>query len=354
MAAGKEPPSVHRPLMARPGARFACFSDGLCCSDVHALGPLTRSEVRAMRALVPGSVDPHPGIDAPCMRPGGDGMCAQREGGLCGIHKRFGAAAKPDGCRRFPYGLLSTPEGGRVTTEQRCPCRTLGARPPLDLADAERSLAAPSGRLQVDHRAPTHVPVAAGQRVPFARYREVERTLIDRLLAGERAEDVLDTAPLPELHRGAWPVLAAAFYDTKDGGAGDVAARWFADALMHLCEGLTPSARPRPWAASFDKAIARGVRQEDPEQLLNDWLADELWMMRWLDWRCTFDVARAELATRLEMARYLVELLVGRGLRGDQAAAEAVMIIEIGTCSDPWTDAVDAIANDPSPAPRLF
>jgi hypothetical protein len=113
-------------------------------------------------------------------------------------------------------------------------------------------------------------------------------------------------------------------------------------------------ARPRPWAASFDKAIARSIRQEDPEQLINDWLADELWMMRWLDWSCTFDVARAELATRLAVARHLVELLVGRGLRGDQAAAEAVMIIELNTCSAQWTDTVDAIANDPSPAPRLF
>ena len=35
-------PSKPRPLIVRPGARFACAGDGLCCTDLHALGPLTR------------------------------------------------------------------------------------------------------------------------------------------------------------------------------------------------------------------------------------------------------------------------------------------------------------------------
>ena len=95
MSPRKDPPSLSRPLMVRPGARFTCFSDGLCCSDIHALGPLTRSEVRAVKALVPDSVEYHEGVEDHCMRTGADGFCAQREAGLCGIHKKFGAAAKP-------------------------------------------------------------------------------------------------------------------------------------------------------------------------------------------------------------------------------------------------------------------
>src|SRR5260370_891972 len=39
-----------RPLLLREGARYACFGDGLCCTDMHALGPLTRSEVVQLRS----------------------------------------------------------------------------------------------------------------------------------------------------------------------------------------------------------------------------------------------------------------------------------------------------------------
>ena len=154
-------PSKPRPLIVRPGARFACAGDGLCCTDLHALGPLTRIEDRAMRKLVPDSVKYHPDVEAPCMRFGKGGGCAQLlPGGRCGVHARFGAEQKPIGCKRFPYGLLNTPEGGRVTTEHRCPCRTLGERPPIDLADAERSLTDPAGRLYADESAPLRMPAS--------------------------------------------------------------------------------------------------------------------------------------------------------------------------------------------------
>src|SRR5262245_6189750 len=98
--------SVPRPLLVRENARFTCFSDGLCCTDIHALGPLTRAEARDMRALIPDSVFFHKGIEAPCMDTGPNGACAQREAGLCGVHKNHGVEAKPGGCRRFPYGLV--------------------------------------------------------------------------------------------------------------------------------------------------------------------------------------------------------------------------------------------------------
>jgi hypothetical protein len=88
--------------------------------------------------------------------------------------------------------------------------------------------------------------------------------------------------------------------------------------------------------------------------MINDWVADELWMMRWLTWDCTFDVARAELVTRVAIARLLIEQLVRRGLRSDHATAEAVMIIVVNTCSVHWGAVVDVIANDPSPAQELF
>jgi hypothetical protein len=353
MPPAAKPVCVSRPLLAREGARFTCFSDGLCCTDIHALGPLSRAEVRSVRALIPDAVYLHPGVGEPCMVPGLDGDCAQREAGLCGVHKRFGAQAKPAGCRRFPYGLLSTPEGGRITTEHRCPCRTLGDRPPLSLSDAERSLSNGQGRLEPDRRAPLRVPVGAGRFWSFARYRKVEGAYISRLLAGQAPEAVLAATVRPELHVGDWDGLVQDLYDASDGSSGGEAICWYADALAHL-GGRTPTAgRERPWAAAFDRGIARSLCEADPAKMIADWVADELWQMRWLGWDCTFDVARAELATRVAMVRWLVERLGDRQVRADQAAAEAIMIVELGACYDQWSDLVAAIANDPSPATRL-
>lgn len=359
MTPGTRAPLLVRPLIVRSGARFACFSDGLCCSDIHGLGPLTRTEIRDVQKLVPKSVAWHDPTESMCMKTGADGMCAQREGGLCGIHKHFGAQAKPAGCRRFPYGLLATPDGGRVTTEHRCPCRTLGERPPLDLTDAIPALSAGNGRLWADHRAPMRVPMSAGRFVSFAKYQETEKPLIERLLAGEKPEDVIDAKPLPDLAVGTWPTLIAEFYDMKNDTAGGIAMAWFADALLHMQEGHPPPERTRPWAPSFENAIRRTKTPLDPEAMLRDWIADELWMMRWVDWDCTFDSALGELSTRLAAVRILTRWLEARGLRPDQATAEALMINELGACNEHWTQIVGSIANDPAPLlrngePRLY
>ena len=338
------PASKPRPLLVRPGARFRCAGDGLCCTDLHALGPLTRSEAREMRALIPGSVQYHPDVEAPCMRFGQGGGCAQlQRGGLCGVHARFGAEAKPVGCRRFPYGLLNTPEGGRVTTEHRCPCRTLGERPALDLVEAEGSLTDPSGRLLADESAPPRMPMSARRRVAFANYRALEARMLERLAAGERAEHVLGCEPLPRLDDRSWPVVGAELLDMQDGSRGGEALRWFGDALLALSSGHKPPHRERPWRGAFERGARRARRPEGREQVLNDWVADELWMMRWLTWRCAFDVARAELTTRVHAARWVARRLERMGVREDQAAAEAVMMAELTACADPWEDAVRAI-----------
>jgi hypothetical protein len=66
-------------------------------------------------------------------------------------------------------------------------------------------------------------------------------------------------------------------------------------------------------------------------------------MMRWLTWDCAFDVARAELATRLHAVRWITRRLERMGVREDQAAAEAVMMAELSACADPWAEAVREI-----------
>ena len=350
----KAPPkSKPRPLIARPGARFTCFSDGLCCTDIHALGPMTRSEVKAVKKLIPDAVIYNDDVDGHCMRPAEGGGCAQLEKGLCGIHANHGPEHKPSGCRRFPYGLVSTPDGGRVTTEHRCPCRTLGERPEIDLEDAERSLLDGAGRIEVDQEAPEKVDLTVEDEVEWSRYAEIEKAMLERLAAGDKPEDVLGAKPFPDLCKSAWQVQAAEFLDMKDDTAGGYAMEWFGDALLALCEGHTPPPRKRPWDGTFQKGIARSEQPRDSEVMIRDWVSDELWMLRWLEWDCPFDVARAELATRVACVRWLLERLQAEGVRADQATAEAIMMVELGACTNQWPETVDAIANDPSPAEEI-
>lgn len=331
-----------RPLLARPNATFTCFSDGLCCTDIHALGPLTRAEVKDMRTLAPDSVEYNEDAEDMCLatRAGG---CHFLRDGKCSIHAQRGPEAKPTGCRRFPYGLVSTPDGGRVTTEHRCPCRTLGERPPIDLQDADVSLRDRAGRLEVDQVVPQRMPINRKKRITWEAYCELESALLSRLHAGEKAEDVLDSRPLPTLSEGDWPVFAAEFFGMADGTAGGVALGYFGDALLHVSAGHLPPERPRPWAPAFERASARTRTPLEPERMYNDWVADELWMLRYLEWGA-LDRGRAELSTRLLVARTLQARFEGIGVRCDQAVAEALMCVDIATASSEWPCAVEAIA----------
>jgi hypothetical protein len=330
---------------------FRCFGDGLCCTDIHALGTLTRSEVKDLRQRNKLSVIYSDEVDGYCLKPV-DNHCLFLEDQRCDLHARHGAEAKPIGCRRFPYGLVSTPLGGRVTTEHRCTCRTLGERPPLALDDAEASLRDRAGRLEIDKEVSSRVALSAGKRVPFAAYAALEGDMIARLNAGESAEAVLAARPLPPLTDVGWASVAVEHMEMHDASAGGEAFAWFGDALLELAAGHVPPQRPRPWRASFERALARGGPAQSADQVYNDWIADELWGFRWLPWG-PFDVARAELATRLAVARLIQRRIQREDVREDQAAAEAVMICELISEGNEWPRAVSTIATDPSPAQVL-
>lgn len=340
----KTPKPTAKPFLVRPGARFACFNDGLCCTDIHALGPITRAEARDMRRIDPESVCMNEEIEDLCLKPV-DGHCYYQKDGLCQVHAEHGAAAKPAGCRRFPFGLLKTPMGGRITTEHRCPCRTLGERPDIDLVDAEASLKDRSGILEDDGEIGAKVDLTARKEVPFEEYVQFERELLTRLAGGERAEDVLGTDALCELDESSWSVYAAQFFDMRDGSAGGEALVMFGDALLELSAGHTPPERLRPWAGAFERAIARSATEESPETLYNDWIADEIWMFRWSEWG-SFDTGRKEMATRLAVARKVQARFEAMGIRPDQAAAEAIMVVETATVSSEWPKAAEDIIED--------
>ncbi|MEY4577053.1 MAG: hypothetical protein RL701_1756, partial [Pseudomonadota bacterium] len=272
-----------QPLLTRAGARFHCSGSGLCCTDIHGLGLLTRSEVQDVKRRDKLAVVYSQELEGHCMRPIDHRCIFLGEQERCAIHAADGHQAKPGGCRRFPYGLIRTPHGGRVTTEHRCPCRTLGDRPAVSLTDADASLRDRAGRLEADFDVPTRIALQRDRRVSFDTYVALEAKLIERLNAGERAETVLAAKPLPELSHGTWTTVAVEHIDTHDNTAGGEAFAWFGDGLLHLCAGHTPPERPRPWHAGFERALG-STPPPDPETVYNDWIADEIWMFRWLTW----------------------------------------------------------------------
>jgi hypothetical protein len=341
-----------QPLITRPGARFRCSLSGVCCGDIHGLGLVTQAEVRELRKRDKLAVVYNEELEGFCMRPF-EGRCMfVLPDQKCGIHAQSGHMAKPAGCRRFPYGLIRTPYGGRITTEHRCACRTLGDRPPVSTVDAADSLRDQGGRLEADSDAPKTVQLGQGKRVSFEKYLVVEAAIIERLNAGERAEHVLSARALPTLEASSWAAVAAEHIALSDHTSGSYAYAWFGDALLHLSDGHNPPKRPRPWAEGFLRALNAGSEEADPEAIYNDWIADEIWMFRWLGWG-PFDVARSELVTRLAVARQVQAWMEKQGVHPGQAAAEAVMMCELAAEGSEWPSAVATIVRDPSPADPL-
>ncbi|RYE94214.1 MAG: YkgJ family cysteine cluster protein [Myxococcales bacterium] len=340
-----------RPWQLRPGARFACEGDGLCCSDMHALGPVSRTEARRLRVIQPGSVVPHDGLKISMTRvvphAAGGQVCTflGPDGGGCGVYE-----VRPSTCRIFPFGLVETPAGMRVTTEHRCPCRSLGPRPPLDLGHARRALVDAAGRtLRPDGHAGATVVIEGRRRTPFARFvARHETPLLAALLAPEPDPlAALGVAPLPPLAGLTWPDVAHLLRAHDDGSMGDEAIATFGDALLTLAGGSTRARRTRPWAWSFDRAEARG-EPTSAARVLGDWAADVLWSLGWSargDWQ----LARLELATRVAVAEVITARLTGEGLRPDRAAAEAVMMAELVGSLGLWESVVGAMREAQAP-----
>ena len=335
--------SCVRPLIARPGAAYACDRHGLCCTDIHLLGALSRAEARQIRAIEPDSVRYDPEAEGPAIDCSPHGRCRFLNQSGCRIHATLGSEAKASPCRRFPYGLIATPVGGRVTTEHRCPGRTLGEHAGIDLNEAEASLRVGARGLVADDRIEEPVSLDRKHRVSFRRYTEIESAMLARLASGERAERVLQAKPLPRLNGPTWKGHAGELVELEDSSAWAVAMVWFGDALLELGAGMRPPRRDRPWAPVFEKAAKGRVVPRSPEALYNDWVADELWMLRGL-LLASFMAARAELATRLAAARIIARRLQARGVRPDQAAAESVLVAEIAAISSDWPGLVGAIA----------
>ncbi|MCS6899942.1 MAG: YkgJ family cysteine cluster protein [Myxococcales bacterium] len=323
-------------LLIRRDARFACVGDGLCCSDVHVLGPVAPREVRRLTSRTPGVVRRHRTLRILYIdtvpHPVGGRVCAFLQPDGCAIHTQ-----RPSTCRHFPFGLVATPLGLRVTTEHRCPCRSLGPRPALDIDLARSSLAGRFEQLRPNLRVGNRVLVEGRRCLSFHRFlTEVESPLLASLLEPTPEFSRLGE-PFPPLDGSTWIDVAHLLRGyAAEGSSGAEAIGWFADTLLLLQGASTRAKRGRPWAWSFDRAEARGGAVASPEAVLGDWAADVLWSMTWTQ-HGSFAQGLSELATRLVVADAVAKRLQAQlGLRPDRAAAEAVMMAELAGALPLW------------------
>lgn len=325
------------PLRVRPGARFTCHGDGLCCSDVHLLGPVTEDEARLLGA-----------IDERILGWSGDdrvlvttveGRCMFAGAGTCELHARLGPEVKPATCRQFPFMLVATPTGGRVCTEHRCPCRTMGERAPLKADAALAVTPKPSrhiaGPLWIDD----------DRAVSVEEWERIEAALLARL----RREDPLDVLDAPPLSGAPerWLALGEEFALEEGGGRFGAAVRCFGAAILALGGRSTDHVDATlEWADAFDRAEARSV-PGDAEEILRDWVADYVWSLEWAFFG-SFEDARRDLASRVAIARHIAGSLEARGARPDRAMAEAVAVIEGVGVADDYRAFLGEIGNPPA------
>lgn len=219
----------------------------------------------------------------------------------------------------------------------------MGERPTLDPAEAAKSLSDSYGRLVADSRAPRSVRLNEKQRVSFSDYAALEGRMLLELERGANVFSVLN-APrtLPSLRKAKWRDIAHLFRAELDDSSYGHALAWFGDSLLELVTKKSVPNRVRPWSPGFEHAEKRTKKPASFKSILADWVADELWSLRWTR-RRTFDLARREMAARIVIATEAARRMRRQGAREDRAAAEAVMLLELVGESDLWDDVVAGV-----------
>ncbi|MCA9609415.1 MAG: hypothetical protein KC619_27630 [Myxococcales bacterium] len=310
--------SLLEPLLVRAGATFTCHRDGLCCMDMHAWGPLDELEAATLRMIDERTVIEHG--KALVIASNGRGSCLFSSPDGCLLHAQLGPKGKPKTCQQFPFLIVATPSGGRIGTEHRCPCRTMGERAPVTAERGRESCDFSA----IDRLVESSVSLDDDVEISFADWEAIEGPLL-------RGEATIDDPPLSG---GDWEGLGRTLLEENETTLYERALRVFGAAV---CGEPLPSLGAG-WDACFDRAEARSVEQ-DPEAMLKDYLLDVIWSLDWVfyaNWR----QGRLDIATRLEVARRIAR---AHGGRPDRAMAEAISIVEMATMCDDYTDFVQTL-----------
>ncbi|MEM9193721.1 MAG: hypothetical protein AAGF12_31390 [Myxococcota bacterium] len=310
-------------LRVRSGAVFTCHGDGLCCTDLHALGPLEDDETEMLglidERLVLSSAEGERVIATKA-----NGECALLSGEGCALHARLGPSAKPQGCRQFPFLTVATPTHRRVATVHRCPCRTMGERAPITSSDAEEICGERAERtLQSGFRVDADTVVAVEE------YERLEGPLLERILSEDPLE-VLGTPAMPSTAR----TLAEKYAIETGATRSERAIVHFGRALLCELGGDPEEPSPIPWDDAFDRAEARS-EPGDPEAMLRDFVADYVWSLEHA-FLGTWAETKLELGLRIRVARRLFRKRTTAGRRADRAMAEAIAICELAGIAEDY------------------
>ncbi|MEM7437222.1 MAG: hypothetical protein AAF436_18850, partial [Myxococcota bacterium] len=80
----------------RTDARFRCEGDGLCCTDIHAVGPLNEEDVEFVSMISEDAIDRHEDEDAAVLMMRSDtGRCVFLGDAGCTLHAKLGPEMKP-------------------------------------------------------------------------------------------------------------------------------------------------------------------------------------------------------------------------------------------------------------------
>lgn len=190
-----------RPLEPLPGYRFACDGNGSCCRTYGSVA-FTRLEAMQARLTSAEMALPLPADEAFTPLSGGDmeawslavaqveGRCLYLEDdGLCGLHRRDGARAKPFPCRLYPAMLVDDGEAVRVSALPECGCVFASAAAPSAEAEplidpAARTLGELGPQATVVH-VPDPVPLTAMRTAPIAALRRFSDDLVRALAPGQ-------------------------------------------------------------------------------------------------------------------------------------------------------------------------
>ena len=352
-------------LLIRPNMRYECHGDGTCCTSIHLLGPLKKSEAKAVEKAskivfskpLPKVVEYHPGNRDLALAIDKNRCVFLDERAHCRLHRAVGMDQKPRVCRRFPVGATQTPQGIRVTLSHRCPCVSIGDAPLLDTKRASAILARPKGGIGVDIYVGEVIRWRGRRTIGFDEYVAWERNLIEQLLGvgsarrdtnsgatlGEwlpRIENLLgmrSAVELPPLKGRTWDEVGKEMLawtrDESDTDGFFCTVRW---AGRELKDKRYPWRPPlRPWSWTLERTAKRVEKPVDIRRIFGTWIADFFWSMAWTADGCVHQ-ALADICARYALANRLMDRLHETGARNDIAAAEAIMIVDTVAASDPW------------------
>ena len=243
-----------KPLIVRDGARYTCRADGICCTSIHGLGPLTDDELVQIRKVDKRGASFDEDFEDNMLKIASDGGCHfLMPDKLCRVHAEHGEEAKPEGCRKFPLGVTRTPEGLRLTTEHRCTCRTLGTRPLIDPEVARLSVLDTKGRVDIDRQIGEKVRMtrAKKDKIPFGEWRVKEQKMLDALAEGKRPEDVIGGAAFPKLANSSWEKEVRTFKGAVDGTRFGYIIAWVGETIGFMRRDEPIRMPPRTWKSRF-------------------------------------------------------------------------------------------------------